>query len=181
MSKSHSVLLISGSPSAVSRSASLLERFATLLRARGSDAHVVYASDFPASELIHGNIDDKSLTDFRRRIGEADAIVLATPIYKATYSGLLKLLIDFAPPDSFAHKKVLTFATGRLDAHFPLVASAFAQLLAAFKDAEALPTVVISDYQFLTGGVLEASAEEAFQASLAALLEPDLPRIAATG
>lgn len=169
MSK-NSVVLISGSPSPVSRSGSLLERLAGFLRTQGLEAEVVYASDFPASALIHADVDDKTITGFRRRLADAAAVVLATPIYKATYSGLLKLLVDFIPPDGLGGKTVLTVATGRSEAHFPLVARGFEALLAAFENVRALPTLVISDYQFHSGGALDTAAETAFLEAAEALV-----------
>jgi len=37
---------------------------------------------------------DPEVTDLVRRVGEADLVVVASPTYKATYTGLLKLFLD---------------------------------------------------------------------------------------
>lgn len=172
MSKqSPQVLLIAGSPSASSRSASLQERLASLLRAQSVTSRVVYATtDFPASELLQGSIDADSIREFREQVARAKVVVFATPIYRATYSGVLKILVDFIPPEALENKPVLALATGRSDEHFPLVRGAFDALFSAFRGTRPLPTLVVSDYQFSSDGSLERSAEAAFHKAFQAVL-----------
>jgi FMN reductase len=50
-------------------------------------------------------------------ITSADALVVSTPIYSASYSGLFKLLIDVLPQDSLRGKPVLLGATGGTARH----------------------------------------------------------------
>ncbi len=47
----------------------------------------------------------------------ADAVIVATPIYAASYSGLLKLLVDVLPPDALRDMPVLLGATGGTSRH----------------------------------------------------------------
>ena len=46
-----------------------------------------------------------------------DRLLVATPIYKAAYSGLLKLFLDLLPTDGLRGKTVLPLATGGTVAH----------------------------------------------------------------
>ena len=48
----------------------------------------------------------------RERVACADAIVLATPIYHGTFSGLLKNALDHLTGDAFAHRPVGTIGAG---------------------------------------------------------------------
>jgi FMN reductase len=50
-------------------------------------------------------------------IVEADAVIVSTPIYSASYSGLLKMLVDVLPKDSLRGKPVLLGATGGTARH----------------------------------------------------------------
>lgn len=50
-------------------------------------------------------------------VDETDALVVATPIYQAAYSGLLKTFLDLLPQHAFAGKPVLPLATGGSPAH----------------------------------------------------------------
>lgn len=47
----------------------------------------------------------------------ADALIVSTPIYTASYSGLFKMLIDVLPKDSLRDKPVLLGATGGTARH----------------------------------------------------------------
>ncbi|KAI1690900.1 NADPH-dependent FMN reductase domain-containing protein [Ditylenchus destructor] len=51
----------------------------------------------------------------RRR--RSQTVVIATPIYKAAYSGLLKIFLDLLPQDGLAGKSIWTLATGGSLAH----------------------------------------------------------------
>ncbi|HSC86939.1 MAG TPA: NAD(P)H-dependent oxidoreductase, partial [Polyangiaceae bacterium] len=81
MSSNLPILLVSGSPSAISRSASLLERLTRQLRAEGREVQLVYPSDFPASQLIEGNIDHPALAGYRQAVQAAGVVVFGTPVY----------------------------------------------------------------------------------------------------
>ena len=50
-------------------------------------------------------------------IADADALIVSTPIYTASYSGLFKMLIDVLPKDSLRDKPVLLGATGGTARH----------------------------------------------------------------
>jgi FMN reductase len=50
-------------------------------------------------------------------ITEADAVIVATPVYAASYSGLFKLLVDVLPKDSVRDTPVLLGATGGTARH----------------------------------------------------------------
>jgi len=45
-------------------------------------------------------------------IEQADGLIIATPIFKASYSGLLKVFLDLLPQFALAGKAVLPIATG---------------------------------------------------------------------
>ena len=50
-------------------------------------------------------------------IAEADAVVVATPVYAASYSGLFKMLVDVLPKDALRDTPVLLGATGGTARH----------------------------------------------------------------
>jgi FMN reductase len=61
---------------------------------------------------------DPSLDQAIAAVEAADRVLLATPVYRATYSGLLKLLLDHLPQEGLAGKAVILAATGISPAHF---------------------------------------------------------------
>lgn len=65
--------------------------------------------EYPAS--------DGTLMGVNEMLAEADGVIIATPIYKASYSGLLKMYLDQLPQFAFAGKAVMPLATGGSLAH----------------------------------------------------------------
>ena len=61
---------------------------------------------------------------------DADAIVVATPVYQAAYSGLLKVFLDLLPQFAFRGKAVLPIVTGGSPAHVLAVDYALRPVLA---------------------------------------------------
>jgi FMN reductase len=67
---------------------------------------------------------------------QADGIVVATPVFKASYSGLLKTLLDLLPQRALAGKIVLPLATGGTVAHALVIDYALRPVLAAMGSTE---------------------------------------------
>jgi FMN reductase len=65
-------------------------------------------------------------------IASADAIVVSTPIYSASYSGLFKMLVDVLPQESLRGKPVLLAATGGTARHSLAIDHALRPLFAYF-------------------------------------------------
>lgn len=63
-------------------------------------------------------------------ITDADAIIVSTPIYSASYSGLFKMLVDVLPKDSLRDKPVLLGATAGTARHSLAIDQALRPLFA---------------------------------------------------
>ena len=114
------VLAVSASPSTHSKTAALCET--VLARLRGTVPGVARTDHLllrtvDGSALLAGRATTPSLADALQRFQQADGIVLATPIFKASYSGLLKAYLDLLPQFALAGKVVLPLATGGSLAH----------------------------------------------------------------
>jgi FMN reductase len=112
-----SVVTITGSPSHPSRTAALALHVADQLGARGFELASIHVRDLPARELLAGQPADPVIAAAIRHIERADAVVVATPIYKASYTGALKAFLDLLPQFALAGKVVLPLATGGTLAH----------------------------------------------------------------
>ncbi len=112
-----SVLLIAASPSLHSRSGALLGAAAQRLHHHGLPTRMLKLRDLPAQPLLHADFEDATLRQALAAVAQARTIVIATPIYKAAYSGLLKIFLDLLPQDGLAGKSVWTLATGGSLAH----------------------------------------------------------------
>jgi FMN reductase len=111
------VLTISGSPSTPSRSAALANHVAGNLVARGFELAAINVRDLPAAELLTGRTSDPVIAAAIALVERADAVVITTPIYKAAYTGVLKVFLDLLPQLVLTGKVVLPLATGGTIAH----------------------------------------------------------------
>lgn len=83
------ILAISGSPSHPSRTYSLIEHAIGLLPS-GIEAEVIAVRDLPPEVLVFARFDSPALDGPKALLEQADGLIVATPIYKAAYTGLLK-------------------------------------------------------------------------------------------
>ncbi|MGH7328301.1 MAG: NADPH-dependent FMN reductase [Polyangiaceae bacterium] len=110
------VLLIAGSPSAPSRSTAILRTMRDLAGAARDELELLELRALPADDLLFGKASD-ALTRAHKAIAQARGIVLATPVYKAAYSGLLKTFLDYLPEAALSGKRAYPIATGGSNAH----------------------------------------------------------------
>lgn len=112
-----SVLILTGSPSTVSRTSALAGHVADLVELEGHEVHTLHLRDLPATPLLEARTSDPDVARAIHEVIAADAVVIATPIYKASYSGLLKVFLDLLPQQALQGKAVLPLATGGTIAH----------------------------------------------------------------
>ena len=112
-----SILLIAASPSLHSRSGALLGAAAERLHHHGLPTRTLKLRDLPAQPLLHADFSNDTLREALSAVADAHTVVIATPIYKAAYSGLLKIFLDLLPQDGLAGKSVWALATGGSLAH----------------------------------------------------------------
>lgn len=84
------VVAIGGSPSSSSRSTALLNYATDWLFQYGVNSYSVTVKDFLAEDLLYSHFQSPQFIELQQQLAEADGVVLATPIYKAAYSGFLK-------------------------------------------------------------------------------------------
>ncbi|WP_340557772.1 NADPH-dependent FMN reductase [Streptomyces sp. GSL17-111] len=111
------ILMLHGSPSAHSRTAAMLRHVERWLSDAGLSVRSVAVRDLPSAALLNADSADLAIRDVVGSVEEADGIIVATPVYKAAYSGLLKVLLDLLPQSALAGKPVLPLATGGSTAH----------------------------------------------------------------
>jgi FMN reductase len=170
---SQHVIFINGSPQPSSRSARVAQTIAEKLDAVDVRVSNFGLSDFESSDLVYARADGRAAQHYLETIKGAVALVFSTPVYKATYSGGLKLLLDVIPPDALRGKTVLAVASARIGRHFQSVQRAFDDLYRFFDVGFVIPPVFVLDEQVQlgpSGMTVEPSAEAAIDRAATALL-----------
>ncbi|HEY0474030.1 MAG TPA: NADPH-dependent FMN reductase [Kribbella sp.] len=111
------IATISSSPSEVSRTDAVLSYVTKRLLSHGHQVTPIVLRDLPAEPLLRGRADDPVIQAAIDVLAAADAVVVTTPVYKAAYSGLLKVFLDLLPQYALRGKPVLPLATGGTPAH----------------------------------------------------------------
>jgi FMN reductase len=110
------VVGISGSPAARSKSRTLLEHALAALAERGATTTLIDLSALPADALL-GRRRSADVDEALASVSQATVIIASTPVYRATYSGLLKVFFDLLPLNGLADKIAIPIATGGSAAH----------------------------------------------------------------
>jgi FMN reductase len=175
------ILAISGSPSATSKTARVLAHVEQRLTIE-ADVRTIAVRDLPPEVLLGADPSHPVILDVVEQINAADGLIIATPVYKAAYSGVLKALLDLLPQFAFAGKVVLPLATGGTIAHVLAIDYALRPVLTTMGATHVVPGYFILD-KLITeapdGGILiEEPAQAlldgvvtAFTAALAAVPE----------
>jgi FMN reductase len=148
MSVPSTVLLIAGSPSESSRSAALLDSVSLRLARRGGlRVERLNIRELPAEALLLAEWGHPAIVKALAQVEQAHAIVIATPVYKAAYSGVLKVFLDLLPQTALKDKTVQPLATGGSPHHMLALDYALRPVLQSLSARHILPGVYATDAQ----------------------------------
>jgi FMN reductase len=163
------IVTIAGSPAHPSRSSALLAHLTV-------DA--VNVRELPAEALLYAQYEHPTIAAALEKVANARAVIIATPVYKASYTGILKAFLDLLPQRGLANKLIFPIATGGSPAHLLVIDYALKPVLAALGANHILSGLYIQDAQieYKNGFALDATIEQRLQESLhtlTALLRPE--------
>ncbi|MHC3472869.1 NADPH-dependent FMN reductase [Streptomyces sp. 7R007] len=133
------VLSVSASPSVTSRTARLVRHLDERLVSQGHEVIPLDVRTLPAEALLGADFAHPAIVRATALFEQADGVVIATPVYKAAYSGLLKSLLDLLPQYALAGKTVLPLATGGTTAHVLAIDYALRPVLSSMGPAHITP------------------------------------------
>ncbi|MBK0033805.1 NADPH-dependent FMN reductase [Erwinia sp. S43] len=160
------VITLAGSPRFPSRSTALLTVCQHALEQRGVEVTPWNLHNFHPEDLLYARFDSPALLAFKEDLEKADGLIVSTPVYKASFAGALKTLLDLLPERALEHKVVLPLATGGTVAHLLAVDYALKPVLNALKAQEVLHGVFADDSQ-----IAHYDRQPELSAGLAARLE----------
>lgn len=174
-----SILLIGGSPSVTSRSGRLLGNIGARLEQEGLSVESLQVRDLPAEALLHADFTNPQILFALQQVAHAEAIVIATPVYKAAYSGILKAFIDLWPQFGLRGKVVLPIASGGSPAHTLILDYALRPVLASLAPKQVLESIYAVEQQIVwsesTGLTLDLAIEQRVQDGVSNLIDALCP------
>ena len=106
------VVTISGSPSQLSRTDAVLSHVIRRLSGRGHVVQQIVLRSLDPTALLAGDVTHPDIAASVEAVRTADAVVIASPVFKAAYSGLTKVFLDLLPQFALSGKAVLPLVTG---------------------------------------------------------------------
>jgi len=164
MSALSPAVLIAGSPRGTSRSRAILARIENALVSRGWQPTLIDLSTLPADALL-GRRTDPTVVAALDTLKRAALVVAATPVYRATYTGLLKTFFDLLRPDDLAGVRAVAIATGAAPTHDIAISEGLVPLLHSV-GARVVASLYATETEFESG---EPNAK--LEARVAALVE----------
>lgn len=111
------VVAISGSPAPGSRTLQLSEHVAARLRTRELHVESFDVRDLPPDDLIYARTESPAVARALELVERALGVVILTPVYKASFTGVLKTFLDLLPQFGLRGKVVLPLTVGGTNAH----------------------------------------------------------------
>lgn len=127
------IVIISGSPSALSRTEQMLYYLGRRAEQQGFAVKHLSVKDVEAEVLLSANFNHDKIKAIATELEAADGVIIGSPVYKASYSGVLKALFDLLPPDILKDTYVLPVMTGGSTSHLLALEYALKPLIATVK------------------------------------------------
>lgn len=158
MTEEKMALGISGSPSSASSSRRLVEQALASFSSRGWETDLIDLSALPADALLSRG-EDPAVSEALDRVAGARILVIGTPVYRATYTALLKTIFDLMPQDHLAGKVAVLIATGFAAEHMLAIDHGLRPLVASLAGVSAATGIYATPADFTDGTPGEALAQ----------------------
>ncbi|PZT52847.1 NADPH-dependent FMN reductase [Paenibacillus silvae] len=106
------ITIISGSPNKKSRLNGVIHYAKQKLEQNCCEISVIEVCSLPSDDLMYANLNSKSIQRANATVEEAAGIIVASPVYKTTYTGVLKAYLDLLPQKGFQNKIVAAYFVG---------------------------------------------------------------------
>ena len=139
------IVIISGSPSQPSRSSAISAYLEKNLINEGKQVSTITVRDLPAEDLLFANFNSQEIKAAQSLVAQAQAVIVVSPVYKASYPGVLKAFFDLIPEKGLVDKVVLPIITGGTIAHLLSLEYAFKPLFSILGSQEIINGVFMVD------------------------------------
>lgn len=123
-----SILIISGSPNKSSRLNGIIQ-YAERYLTKYGEVKTLHVCDLPSEDLMFARYDSPHIKRAIEQVNHADFIIVASQVYKASFTGVLKVFLDLLPQKGLENKPVLPIVLGGTLAHQLVINHSFKPLL----------------------------------------------------
>jgi FMN reductase len=141
------ITIISGSPTDVTRLNGVLHEVLNHFNGIGIAPELINVRQLPSEALIQAKFDDTEIIEANKKVEDANIIVILTPVFKASFSGVLKTYLDLLPQSGLEGKTILPIAVGGTFGHLLMIDYALKPVLTALGATHILKGAFILDNQ----------------------------------
>jgi len=167
-------VIINGGNTRNSRLTAIQQKVEAFFENEAIDFQSIYVHELPAEDLIKANFYSEEIKRVNQQVDQSQIVVILTPIYKASYTGILKTYLDLLPQKALEGKIILPLAVGGSAFHLLAIEYALKPVLSVLGATEILNTVYIIDKQIerlaTDGFQIDTEAEERLTTELEKLL-----------
>lgn len=147
MSALTKAVLVYGGNGKNSRLNGILDQAARFLERASLSVETIYIDEIPAEDLIGVKFNSPAVQRANAAIAESEAVIILTPVYKASFSGILKTYLDLLPQKALKGKRLLPVAIGGSLGHLLSIEYSLKPVLSALGANHILDSVFIEDTQ----------------------------------
>jgi FMN reductase len=141
------VTIISGSPTEETRLNGVLHDLLNQFREIGIPTEIINVRQLPSEALIQAKFDREEIIAANKKVEDSNIIVILTPVYKASFSGVLKTYLDLLPQNGLEGKTILPIAVGGTFGHLLMIDYSLKPVLTALGATHILKGAFILDNQ----------------------------------
>lgn len=150
-----SVVGLAGSPSTPSSSRRLIELVLDRIGHRVEiDPQLIDIAALPTLSTLSRSAADPVLLSALRAVETADLLIVASPVYKGSYTGLFKHFIDLLDQHALVGTPVALLASGGGERHALVIEHQLRPLFAFFQAQTLATGVFVSSQEFVNGEIV---------------------------
>jgi FMN reductase len=141
------IVIVTGSPTPSSRTLGIATHLKESLIGQGHQVDEIDVRELPPADLVFASFDSPAIKQTHKLVDAADAVIVITPVYKAAYTGLLKIFLDLMPQNALEGKVVWPLAIGGTLTHLLMIDYALKPVLSTLGAEHIIKGVYILDTQ----------------------------------
>ncbi|EFM10301.1 FMN reductase [Paenibacillus curdlanolyticus YK9] len=146
------VVFITATPNQSSRLIGVTQYIENQLHTQGIAVATINVASLPADDLIGARFDSPAIVAANALVEAADAVVIASPVYKASFSGILKTYLDLLPQKGLANKVIAPVFIGGTIAHLLSIDYALKPVLSSLGARNFASAIYATDNQVTRSG-----------------------------